>query len=169
MNIIMESILPYFLVAIVVLIIISILVNIFLFIKFKKINKLSQNFFSGKNGKDLEALINKQADLIEKSEKDIKELFDGYEKIFNIASKGIQKIGLVKYNPFNDIGGKQSFSLALLDRDNSGLIMSTLATRDGVRIFSKIIINGECPEGQLLEEEKRAIDMAKASKKNIIV
>ncbi len=117
----------------------------------------------------MEEVINHQAELIGKNEKDIKELFDGYEKIFNIASKGIQKVGVVRYNPFKDMGGNQSFSIAMLDRNNSGLVMSTLATREGARFFSKTIIDGECADFPLIEEEKRAIKVARASKKSAVI
>src|SRR3989339_95556 len=147
-----QLIMPYLLSGILVLILISFTLNIILFLKLKKINQSAQNFFSGKNGKDLEEVLSSQYKLILKNEKDIKELFDGYEKIFNIAAKGIQKVGVVRYNPFKDMGGNQSFSIAMLDRDNSGLIISTLATRDGVRVFSKSIINGECNDFPLIEE-----------------
>ncbi|KKP67067.1 MAG: hypothetical protein UR66_C0023G0002 [Candidatus Moranbacteria bacterium GW2011_GWE1_35_17] len=160
-----QLVMPYLLSGILVLILISFTLNIILFLKLKKINQSAQNFFSGKNGKDLEEVLSSQYKLILKNEKDIKELFDGYEKIFNIAAKGIQKVGVVRYNPFKDMGGNQSFSIAMLDRDNSGLIISTLATRDGVRVFSKSIINGECNDFPLIEEEKRAIKVAKTSKK----
>jgi hypothetical protein len=142
---------------------------IFLFIKFKKISSLSQQFFAGKNGKDLEEVVNSQLSLIQKNQKDIKELFDGYEKIFNIASKGIQKVGVVRYNPFRDMGGNQSFSIALMDMNNRGLVISTLATRDGTRVFSKPLLDGDCKDFPLIEEEKNAIKIAKASQKNTTI
>ncbi|EKE21224.1 MAG: hypothetical protein ACD_7C00307G0003 [uncultured bacterium] len=151
------------------LFLILVILNVVLFSKIKKINQLTQAFFSGKKGKDLEEVMVNQAGEIKKLEKDIKELFDGYEKIYNIAAKGIQKVGVVRYNPFRDMGGNQSFSIAMLDRNNAGLIISTLATRDGVRVFSKSIIDGECKEFPLLEEEKKAIKIAKTSKKSLTV
>lgn len=159
----------YLLIILFVLLFLIILLNVFLFAKFKKINQLAQRFFSGKNGKDLEEVINIQNKNIEKLEKDIKELFDGYEKIFNIAAKGIQKVGVLRYNPFRDMGGNQSFSIALLDRSDSGLLITTLATRDGARVFSKMVTRGDCTEFPLLEEEKKAIKIARSSKKNIAV
>ena len=169
MNEILENFFPYILIVLSFLFFVSIVFNVFLFIKYKKISQLSQQFFSGKNGKDLEAVINDQLGLIQKNQKDIKELFDGYEKIFNIASRGIQKIGVVRYNPFKDMGGNQSFSIAMLDMENSGLVISTLATRDGARVFSKAIVNGDCKDFPLIEEEKNAIKIAKASKKAAVV
>lgn len=167
MDIFLQPAAPYL--ASVILFLILLALNIFLFVKIRKINKASQLFFAGKKGKDLEELLISQDEGIKKLEKDIKELFDGYEKIYNIAAKGIQKVGVVRYNPFKDMGGNQSFSIAMLDRNNSGLIISTLATRDGMRVFSKSIINGECSDFPLIEEEKRAIKVAKTSKKNAMV
>ena len=145
------------------------LFNLFLFFKYRKIKKLSNDFFSGKNGKDLERVIQVQKKQIIKLEENIKELFDGYEKIYKIALKGLQKVGIVRYNPFNDIGGNQSFVIALLDGGKSGLIITSLHTREGTRIFSKTIFNGKALSGQLTEEEQRAVKIARASKKNAIV
>ncbi|MFA6183709.1 MAG: DUF4446 family protein [Parcubacteria group bacterium] len=160
---------PYLLGGILFLAITLLILNIVLFLKFRKINKLSEIFFSGKNGKDLEEFVINQGKSIQKIEKDIKELFDGYEKIYNIAARGIQKIGVVRYNPFKEMGGNQSFSIAMMDSDNSGLIISTLATREGVRVFCKAIINGECADLPLIDEERRAIKIARASKKSATV
>lgn len=142
------------------------LLNAYLLIKYRKIKKLSEDFFSGKNGKDLEAVISDQKKQIGKLEKDIGELFDGYEKIYKMAFKGIHKVGVVRYNPFNDIGGNQSFVVALLDGDNSGVVITSLHTREGTRIFSKAIFEGGSAEGTLTEEEEKAIKTAKVSKRN---
>jgi len=161
----LENILPYLILGSGGLLLILVFLNIFLWIKFRKINKLSKEFFAGKNGKDLSEVVSGQLKMIENNQNDIKELFDGYEKIFNIASKGIQKVGVVRYNPFKDMGGNQSFSIALLDMENSGLVISTLATRDGTRVFSKPIFNGDCKDFPLIEEEKKAIKIATSSKK----
>jgi len=169
MNEALKDFFPYLVAIVVVIFFVLVFLNVVLFAKFKKISKLSEQFFAGKNGKDMEDIISKQLSLIEKNQKDIKELFDGYEKIFNIASRGIQRVGVVRYNPFRDMGGNQSFSIAMLDMENSGLVISTLATRDGTRVFSKPIINGDCKDFPLIEEEKKAIKEAKSSKKNTTV
>ncbi len=140
--------------------------NLYLIFKYNKIKKLSEDFFAGKKGKDLEEVIQSQKKQISRLEKDIKELFDGYEKIYKMAFKGIHKVGVVRYNPFNDIGGNQSFVVALLDGDKSGVVITSLHTREGTRIFSKAIFEGGSLEGALTEEEERAIKMAKVSKRN---
>lgn len=165
MNEILQNFSSQIIIGLLIFIFLVLISNVLLFLKFKKINQLSEKFFSGKNGKDLEEIVSNQLLLIEKNKKDIKDLFDGYEKIFNIAAKGIQKVGVVRYNPFKDMGGNQSFSIALLDMNNRGLVISTLATRDGTRVFSKPIIDGECKEFPLIEEEIKAIKIAKVGTK----
>lgn len=135
-----------------------------LLLKLKKIKRFSDDFFSGKNGKDLEEVIYSQKKQINKLELDAKDLFDGYEKIYKMALKGIQRVGVVRYNPFNDIGGSQSFVVALLDGDKSGVVITSLHTREGTRLFSKAIFEGSSVEGALTSEEERAIKVARVSK-----
>jgi len=152
-----------------ILIILLFIFNLGLFVKYKKIRKLSKSFFSGKNGKDLEEVIQEQKKQINKLEKEIKELFDGYEKIYKMAFKGIHKIGVIRYNPFNDIGGNQSFVVALLDGDKSGVVITSLHTRGGTRIFSKAIFEGTSLKGSLTKEEVEAIKTARVSKRSTTI
>lgn len=72
----------------------------------------------------------------------------------------IKKVGLVRFNPFERIGGEQSFIVALLDNKNNGITLTFLYTRDGVRVYAKKIINGTCKEMELSDEEKEAIKKA---------
>jgi hypothetical protein len=77
-----------------------------------------------------------------------------------LGQKSIHKVGIIRFNPFKDIGGDQSFALALLDGKNSGIVISSLHTREGTRIYSKPIIKGESEKYTLTEEEKQAIKTA---------
>jgi len=67
------------------------------------------------------------------------------------------KINITRFNPFNDIGGDQSFILSILDQDNSGAILTSLHNRDITRIYAKAIKNGEGNNITLSKEEKLAI------------
>ena len=169
MNTIIQANLEYFVSGVLLIMVGLIAGNTIAFLKIRKINKIGKKFFSGKNGVDLEEIINKQMERIDKNKKDIKELFDAYEKIYRIAFKGVHKIGIVRYNPFGDIGGNQSFVIALLDGNNSGIIISSLHSREGVRLFAKSIFKGLCPDYPLTEEEKTAIKSARSSKKFVKV
>jgi hypothetical protein len=72
----------------------------------------------------------------------------------------IQKIGLVRFNPFNDTGGDQSFILALIDAEESGVVISGLHTRNGTRWYAKKISNGHGVEHELSNDEVKAIKSA---------
>ena len=75
----------------------------------------------------------------------------------------IQKFGIVRFNPFKEIGGNQSFSIALLDGRDDGIVITSLYTKEGNRIFGKPIKGGKS-EYLLSEEEKEAIEYAKRKK-----
>ena len=72
-----------------------------------------------------------------------------------------QKVGLVKYDAFNEMGGKLSFSLALLNRKNNGFIINAMHSREGCYTYIKEIIDGNSVI-MLAEEEKEALEMALA-------
>ena len=72
----------------------------------------------------------------------------------------IQKIGLVRFNPFNDTGGDQSFILALIDAEESGVVISGLHTRNGTRWYAKKMSNGRGVEHELSDDEIKAIKSA---------
>lgn len=72
----------------------------------------------------------------------------------------IQKIGIVRYNPFSDTGGSQSFSLALLDDQDNGLVMTSLYARTGNRWYVKEVRKGRGIELELSKEETTAIKRA---------
>lgn len=73
----------------------------------------------------------------------------------NLSS--IQKVGLFRYNPFDDLGSDQSFSLSILDSQNSGVILTSLHHRNFTRIYAKPVKNGDGDSITLSNEEKSAI------------
>jgi len=74
--------------------------------------------------------------------------------------RDISKVAVVRFNPFEGIGGNQSFSLALLDGNDCGAVVTSLFSRDGNRVYAKPVKNG-VSEFKLAEEEKKAIQLAK--------
>lgn len=101
----------------------------------------------------------------------ISEVFGSHEKI----SKKIQEIekklqiqieggahhysraGIVRFNPFERLGGEQSYCIALLNEHGNGIVMTFLYTRDGVRVYCKEVQKGKGNDGDLSQEEKKAI------------
>ena len=108
-----------------------------------------------------------------KEPQDLKEIlsrFKALEKKFEVVSGeldnlkktqklAIQKMGIVRFNPFDNIGGDQSFVVALLDANNSGVVITSLYVRDGNRVYGKSVQNGNS-DHSLSSEEKQAIARA---------
>ena len=99
-----------------------------------------------------------------------KALRSNFEKVerelenLKMASRlSVQKIGMIRFNPFENMGGDHSFSVALLDMNNSGVIITSLYIRDGNRVYGKAIRNG-VSEHSLSVEEKKALEEAINSK-----
>jgi hypothetical protein len=116
----------------------------------------------GSDGKGLLRTL----DNITKIEKENKEVLDKLIKdLAKLAEDGhlhIQKVGLVRFNPFNETGGDHSFSLALLDGKDQGFVITGLHTRERTRLYVKPVNNLKS-EYELSNEEKKALE--KASKK----
>lgn len=124
-----------------------------------KMKKISKKFMQGKNAKSLEQEIiglfedNKfLKNAIEKNKRDIRNLYKNFESAF-------QKVGIVKYDAFNQMGGNLSFSLALLDENNNGFILNSVHSTDGCYSYTKQIENGIC-KIPLGDEEERALNIA---------
>ncbi len=102
---------------------------------------------------------------LEKINKELEKIKKEIEELKKKNDFNIQKVGMVRFNPFQEIGGNQSFSLALLDANDNGIVITSLYTREGNRIFGKPIKNG-ASEYLLSEEEKLAIEKAKHERFN---
>ena len=149
----------YILIGMAVLIFIFCILMIIQMVKISKLKKKYSIFMQGKDAKSMEQdVIGLYEDNIfikismEKNKKDINELYKKIESSF-------QKMGIVKYDAFKQMGGQLSFSLALLDENDSGFIINSVHSTDGCYSYSKKIKNGQC-EILLGEEEKQALDMA---------
>lgn len=101
--------------------------------------------------------------------KELKIQGEKFEEKLNIISNNlnlcIQKVGIVKYNAFEDLTGNMSFSMALLDSKNDGIILNNIYGNNGSNIYIKEIKNGRSNQ-KLTEEEKKAIEKTKDNKNN---
>lgn len=79
--------------------------------------------------------------------------------------ESIQKVGLVRYNPFSDTGGNQSFVLALLDGNDSGFVITSLHSRESTRVFAKPVTGGKEEGFEFSKEEVQAVKEAQKSNK----
>lgn len=109
----------------------------------------------------LSSVLDKMLGELSLAKKDIANLSNQYDKIEKDGSLHIQKIGLVRFNPFKDTGGDQSFILSLLDAHNTGVVISGLYSRSGTRWYAKKVIEGKGFEHELSDEELKAVHQAK--------
>src|SRR3989344_4779001 len=112
------------------------------------------------SGLDLEKVLLDLRDRQNSADKTFEELKGRIKFSEDALPKGIRKVGLVRYNPFSDTGGDQSFALALLNDKNDGVVISSLYGREMNRIYAKPIQGGGS-QYQLTEEERTAIQDAK--------
>lgn len=92
-------------------------------------------------------------------EKKVEETSQKLEFLEKSSKLHIQKIGLIRYNPFSNVGGNQSFSIAVLNKKNDGFVITSLYAQDSNRIYAKSVKNGKS-EYSLSEEEEKAITEA---------
>ncbi|MBM3250945.1 MAG: DUF4446 family protein [Candidatus Nealsonbacteria bacterium] len=109
-------------------------------------------FKKGEEPKDFKDILKQFEDLEKKVDKISQEFSDLKKK----SRLFVQKVGMVRYNPFSGVGGDQSFSIALLDANNNGVIITGIYNREGSRVYAKPIKDGQS-EYSLSDEEKEAI------------
>ena len=142
-----------------VITVILLVLLIFLLVRYNQLNVSYQMFMKGKKAESLEeeigALFNDISSLktsTEKNKKDIK-------KIIENLSECYQRVGIVKYDAFKEMGGKLSFSVALLNDNETGFIINSIHSSEGCYVYTKEIVNGECAIS-LGDEEKKALTLA---------
>lgn len=134
-----------------------------LFFQFRRYQKQQAELLQGEEVKNLEELVLKHKKALAIHKKNLTELGKILEELVEQNKFNVQKAGLVRFNPFADAGGNMSFSLALLDGYNNGIVVSSLHSREGTRIYGKPIRSGES-EYTLTGEEQEAIRIASQKK-----
>lgn len=86
------------------------------------------------------------------------------EKIHADGMHHVQRVGIVRFNPFSDTGGAQSFTIAILDGERSGIVMTSLYARMGNRWYVKAVVKGQGKDIELSKEELSAIRQALGEK-----
>ncbi|HCS78781.1 TPA: DUF4446 domain-containing protein [Patescibacteria group bacterium] len=119
----------------------------------KNYNELTQ----GVSDNTLSEVLNKFIAEQKTIRKDHAQVLGEISELKKDSLKFIQKIGLVRFNPFSDTGGDQSFVIALLDNKNSGIVITSLYARTGTRWYVKKIEAGKSIQYELSNEEKEAI------------
>jgi hypothetical protein len=128
----------------------------------RKVERRLTSLFAGKESQNLEELLRTIKDTALDAEQSVKALEAHVRTVEGRLQRSVQKVQMVRFNPFKDSGSDQSFAVAFLDEKNTGAILSSIYSREGVRVYAKPITKGES-QYPLSEEEtdvlKRAIAM----------
>ena len=156
---IMQS--EYMFIIIIILILVLLILYIINNIKLSKINKKYEEFMVRLgNGTNIEDILEKYISKVDQVDKDNKEIMEYCNNINNNMQKCIQKTGIVRYTAYENVGSDLSFTLALLDNKNNGVVLNGIYSRDTSNIYAKPIVNGES-KYTLSAEEKQALKIAK--------
>lgn len=137
---------------------------VFLSVIFYNLNNHYQKLSKGLTKKGLKSVLEELLKNSEEGTKRVDELLEKIDKLEKESLFSIQKVGLVRFNPFSETGGNQSFSLALLDGQDSGFVITSLHSREITRMYAKEVKKGKQGSYELSAEEKRAVKSAKKIK-----
>ena len=156
-------------VMIILLFIIVIVLAVIVFRQSLRINRLSRKyrlFMKGADGQSIEKALavrfhnmDRQEAKTESNSRDIQELLEQQSRVLN-------KYGIVKYDAFEDVGGKMSFALAMLDKDNTGFVLNAIHSRDNCFLYLKEVVKGESYI-MLSKEEIEALQKAVSKEEEI--
>jgi len=136
-----------------------IVISFFVFRAYRFFRKLSLDVDKGDLIKFLEKVVEKE----KTNYQSIAEIKEEIESIENGALSHIQKVGFVRFNPFEELGGDHSFSVALLNGKGTGIIITGLHTRERTRVYVKDVKLGKS-EVDLSHEERKALRLAQREK-----
>lgn len=119
-----------------------------------------QQLMTGTSGGNLEAILNDHVALVQKTASRVESLGDRALALERSARYTLRHLGVVRYNPFQDTGGDQSFAIALADDYGNGVVLSSLHARNGTRVYAKPMETWTS-DYSLTEEEKEAIKLAR--------
>lgn len=137
-------------------------VTIWLIVRVRSLHRRVDRLTAGGAAASLEEVIARHGELLDAADTDIQNVYEAINALRDLVRQSVYRKGILRYNPFKDLGGDQSFAIALLDGDNSGIVISSLHTRDGTRVYAKPVIRGNADKHPFSDEERQAIMMARS-------
>ncbi|HEX5015607.1 MAG TPA: DUF4446 family protein [Candidatus Limnocylindrales bacterium] len=124
-----------------------------------KLGKRLDGLTRGADGRSLEAVLDAHLDKVFGVANEVDSLSARSAVLEANGRKAVQRVGLVRFNPFEETGGNQSFALALTDANGDGLVISSLHARAGTRLYAKSVVAGKS-DAALSAEEAEALRIA---------
>lgn len=149
----------FVIIAMLVIIIVSLIIAIVALVKYSKLSKKYKKFMGGNDAKALESHIMNLISLNEANSKKIEENKAEIQELCRRQRYNFQKIGMIKYDAFQEMGGNLSFALTLLDENNDGFIINSVHNIQSSYCYAKEVKNGKC-NINLSDEEAVALERA---------
>jgi hypothetical protein len=148
--------------AAIILTLAGLVMTAFISLQFLQVSRLNAriDMLTGGAEGDLEAVLAEHLEIVHEVGRDLDELTARTAVMESTGRHHYARLGLVRFSPFKDTGGDQSFALALLDESDDGFVISSLHSRTGTRIYAKAVANGKA-DMTLSAEEVQAIDQAR--------
>lgn len=157
-NLIMQN-LQYMLLGMTALILVALIIFININIKLTKLNRRYRKLMQGMDGANIERLLMQHIDEVRQAVQKVDQLTATCDNLTHVTRGCIQKVGVVRFNAFEDTGSDLSFALALLDQQDNGVVLSSIYGRNENRVYAKPIAKGQSSYF-LTEEEKAALQQA---------
>jgi hypothetical protein len=152
--------LQYVIIALTALIFIALIVFININIKLAKLNRRYQKMMQGTDGTNLESILFQHIDTVKVATTKVATLEQETRRLDDQLRYCIQKLGIVRFNAFEDTGSDLSFAVALLDTNDNGVVLSSIYSRSESRVYAKPVVAGQSTYF-LTAEEKKAIAEAR--------
>jgi HAMP domain-containing protein len=133
---------------------------IWLAIRLRRLERHYQALTAGTDGGSLEAVLEDHVGQVQQATRRVQELDTLVMRLERNNRTHLQRVGFLRFNPFRDTGGDQSFALALADEGGSGVVISSLHSREVTRVYAKPLVAWQTSY-QLTDEEREAIKRAK--------
>lgn len=152
--------LQYVIIALTVLIFIALIVFISINVKLARLNRRYQKMMEGTTGASLESILFQHIDTVKAATAKVAALEQESRRLDSRLKNCVQKLGVVRFNAFEDTGSDLSFAVALLDSNDDGVVFSSIYSRSESRVYAKPVTAGQSTYF-LTAEEKRALSEAK--------
>lgn len=151
--------LQYIILAMTALIFFALIIFISINLKLARLNRRYQKMMQGMEGVNLETLLLSHIDEVKKATNQVDKLSKDCARLGEVTRSCVQRVGVVRFNAFEDTGSDLSFAIALLDASNNGVVISSIFGRSDSRTYAKPVVAGQSSYF-LTTEEKQALQLA---------
>lgn len=154
-----NDLIPIVLILAVVAAAIAIGLAVWLALRLSRLERHYKALTAGTDGGNLEAVLEGHVGQVQQATRRVQELDTLVMRLERNNRTHLQRVGFLRFNPFRDTGGDQSFAVALTDAGGSGVVISSLHSREVTRVYAKPLVAWQTSY-QLTEEERAAIKRA---------